>query len=417
MDRRQLWNGWQRNVICMWLAQMAINIGFFGVIPFMALYMGRRFGITDINLRGYHMAHFQFAGMLAYAIFTPIWGALGDRLGVKLMLYRGSFVAGALYLLMCVVPDVRCLIGLRFLIGAMSGTTVASQMLIVKTTPGERQGVALGVFSTSVWGGNMIGEPLGAFIMDKFGFNAAFCTCAALFFVSGIFVYLAQDSEKARPAERPAGDTRSPLARKFAGFREVFTPSVLMMLFLFLLMGAGQRLHVPYTALKVESIVGAAAAAKWTGIIGSAAAFTGMISGVCGGWLSDKYPEWKIITPTQLASAVLLLLIAGAASPLGFGVCYALNSFALGGIHPAMQKVICSLVENTRRGVVLGWATTLNNVGYMMATLASGVLVRDWGLRPMYLTASAMMFLLAAAGMAIVIAVHRLKAKRDAAGA
>ena len=67
-----------------------------------------------------------------------------------------------------------------------------------------------------------------------------------------------------------------------------------------------------------------------------AAAFAGMLSGVVVGWLSDRCAEWKLVVPMQLLSAAMLLAIAGTATPLGFCICYALNSFALGGIMPAM---------------------------------------------------------------------------------
>ena len=394
MGFKAVWNGWQRNLICMWISQLLVNTGFAAAFSFIPLYLGEeKFHIAE-NMRGFYVSRFFFYGMLAYAIFTPLWGMLSDRFGVKIMLYRGSFVTALIYPLMGLVGDVNYLIVLRFLTGALSGTTVAAKMLLVKTVPNERQGFSLGVLETSIWGGAMIGDVLGGLAVAWFGFTTTFFICGALFFTSGLFVVFARDSEKS-VAVAPAA-SRAGAGAGSAGMRWMLAPSVVMMLLVFLLCGIALRINAPYTSLMVKSFVGDhRRAAFWTGIIGACAAGGGMLMGVLVGWLSDKFPEWKITTPVQLISALLLFLASGATSLFGFGFCHAANSLVTGGLYAVFQKVTSGMVERVKRGAVLGFSTTMYNVGYMLSTLVSGWIVTVWGLRYVYRCGAALMVLLA----------------------
>ena len=407
----KIWDSWQRNLICMWLSQLLVNTGFSAAFSFIPLYLGEaKFQLADTAARGYYTSRFYFFGMLAYAIFTPIWGALGDRWGVKIMLYRGSFLTALIYPLMGITSSIRWLIALRFLTGALSGTTVAAQMLLVKTTPNDRQGYALGVLGTAIWGGTLIGDVLGGLVVYRFGYTATFMLCGALFFLSGLFVIFARDSEKAVPA---AASRKS--GGKWANLRGIFIPAVVLMLALFLLCGIAQRFYLPYTSLMIERHVDSTrTAAYWMGIIGAIAAATGMISGVLMGWLSDKIPEWKITTPMQFLSALMLFSASGATTLFGFSFCHATNSFALGGLYSVFQKVISGLVDRTKRGTVLGCATTMYNVGYMLSTMISGWIVTRGGLTAVYRTSSALMVMLALTSMVIIRSARR---KRSAATA
>ena len=410
---RETWNGWQRNLICMWANQLLVCLGFSAAFSFIPLYLGEaKFQLADTAARGYYTSRFYFFGMLAYAIFTPLWGALSDRWGVKIMLFRGSFVTALVYPFLGLTHDLHVLVALRFVTGALSGTTIAAQLLLVKTTPNDRQGYALGVLGTAIWGGYMIGEMLGGTVAHFFGYRAAFFLCGALFFVSGLFVIFARDSEKLVRAPAVSG-SRPGLGEMLAGLKWLFAPAILMMLFLFLLSGLAQRFNTPYTSMMVKNIAGDGTAALWTGVIGAFAALGSMVSGVVLGALSDKYPEWKLTTPMQLLSALLLFLASGATTLWGFGFCHAANSFAVGGLHAVFQKVTSGLVERVKRGTVLGFATTLYNVGYMLATLLSGWVIARFGLSWGYRTASALMLAAAATSGLVIFNVLRLKAQAE----
>ena len=71
---------WKLNVVMMVLSQILVMSGFCAAMPFVPLYLKEGLGIASEGDRGLYLSIFSFAGMLAYGIFNPVWGALSDRL-------------------------------------------------------------------------------------------------------------------------------------------------------------------------------------------------------------------------------------------------------------------------------------------------------------------------------------------------
>ena len=123
----------------------------------------------------------------------------------------------------------------------------------------------------------------------------------------------------------------------------------------------------------------------------------------------------------QLTAALMLLLAAGSSTIWGFGICHVLTNFALGGMYAVFQKVAAGLVERIRRGAVLGCATTMYNVGYMISMKISGGIARRKAdepvqadlLRLLYRLGSALMFVLAIASAVTIFTALKLKARSE----
>ena len=48
MNLKAIWNGWQRNLICMWISQLLVNIGFAAAFSFIPLYIAsEKFGFSE----------------------------------------------------------------------------------------------------------------------------------------------------------------------------------------------------------------------------------------------------------------------------------------------------------------------------------------------------------------------------------
>ena len=148
---------WKRNLFFVWLSQILSLAGFGSVIPFIPLYMRNVLGVMDDGERGLWVSAFYFGGQLSFCISTPIWGALADRFGRRVMLLRANLVTACLFPLMAYVPGVIWPVAVRFLISIFSGTVNAAQTLVGSTTPQDHQGFALGTLSSALWSGNLIG--------------------------------------------------------------------------------------------------------------------------------------------------------------------------------------------------------------------------------------------------------------------
>ena len=374
-------NYWMINLIALWFSQILVMAGFSALIPFIPLFITQQLGISDKSQVAVAVSLFSFFGSMAYAIFCPIWGKLSDRFGVKPMLLRGTFVTCFIFPLMGYVKGmasgistifpfvsaVGLLIFLRFLSAACAGTTDASQVMIVRTVPDDKQGFALGSLTTSVWGGSMLGNVIGGLIIDKYGFLASFWFCGILYLLAGVAILFTRDNPvRLKPAPKR-------IARNgIRNFMPSFTNAVWIMMGLFLLMGIVRSLEAPYIALKVKELAGAEKAAYWTGIVSAFVCIASVVSGVVSGWLSDRYSPKKILIPALSVSAVALILQGMANNLVLFALARSLLYIAAGGFHPVLQKALSLITPKRKRGAVFGFSSCMNSSGVMLSALLGG---------------------------------------------
>lgn len=375
---------WKRNLILMWISQLFILSGFAAVMPFIPLFLKDQLGIVDEGARGIYMSMFYFFGYLAYAVFNPIWGSLADRFGVRPMLLRGTFVTAFIFPLMGYVTTAWMLIVLRFLSAACAGTTAAAQTLIVKNTPEDKQGFALGVLSTAIWGGTMLGNVFGGIVVHYYGYKFTFITCGIMYLLAGFLVLFAKDDYK------PEKSTASPFVEKIRHYRHsplpAFTIGVWLMLVLFMFMGFVRNFEIPYMAMMVELIDGASNAAYWTGIISAFVAVGAFLSGIVIGYLSDKVRPSLLIIPALIISVITLILQTYSSNLWVFGISRTVMYFAAGGLIPVFQKILSGLTPKRKRGAVFGWASTAQNVGIMLSTVFAGWTIYAFGTRGVFFT-------------------------------
>jgi len=383
---------WKLNLAMMWFSQLLVMTGYSAMMPFIPLLFKDHIGIVDEGVRGLYVSYFNVAGTLAYTLFIPIWGALSDRFGVKIMLLRGTFGTAFIFPIMGFVQNAWLLIGLRFLTAACAGTTAASQTLIVKNTPDDKMGFALGVFSTAVWSGAMLGNVCGGIMVDYLGYQSTFIFCGILYFIGGVSVLFAH--EDCQPNLGSAVKSSQRKQKHAHGWMPGLTVAAMIMLTLFICNGFVRSFELAYPAMLVEIIIGGDRAAYWTGIVSAFAAVGAMLSGALFGYLADRMPPEKLITPALIVTGIMLLLQAAAESLLAFGVGRTLMCLAGGGLNPIFQKVLSGVTPKRKRGMVFGLSSTFNGLGTIAAALCAGGVIYIFGTRGVFYAAAILTFLL-----------------------
>lgn len=380
---------WKLNLAMMSLSQLFVMTGYSAMMPFVPLYLKDKYGLIDEGECGIYIALFSIAGTIAYAIFNPIWGSLSDRWGVRPMLMRGTFGTAFIVPLMAYVPFVWLFIVLRFFMAACAGTTAASQTLIVKNTPSDKMGFALGTFSSMFWAGAMLGNVVGGLSVHYFGYISTFYLCAALYFSGGIFVLFSKE-DKSSLISSKIGSAHSQVS-----VFPKFTIAVWLMLSLMLSYNLVRNIEIPFVPILIEQIVGAKTAAYWTGITSAFVSVGALLSGILIGYLADKVKPKKILIPALGISVVLLILQAVSTNLWVFGISRTLMYVLLGGVAPVFQKILSSVTPKQKRGKVFGWCTTFNGLGLIAANGVGGLVV--------YLLGTRATFWIAAIAVAIFI--------------
>ena len=116
---------WQRNLAAIWFAELVAIVGFSVVSPILPLYV-RALGVQDEQGVRLWAGLVFSAHAVTMTIFGPIWGALSDRYGRKVMVERAMFSGAIVISLMGLAQNVQQLAALRCLQGALTGTVTAA---------------------------------------------------------------------------------------------------------------------------------------------------------------------------------------------------------------------------------------------------------------------------------------------------
>lgn len=377
---------WKQNLFFVWFSQLLSLAGFAAVMPFIPVYLRVKFGIEDPNIRGGYVAVFNFASLLSFAIFAPVWGWLADRYGRKLMLIRSGLAAGILFPLMAFAPNIWSLILLRLFTSIFSGTVTAANTLISSCTPDDRQGFALGTLSTSVWSGNMLGFLFGGLVVHYFGYTVGFLLCGGLYLLGTFMViFLVHENfTPPKPVEQKEEPKPQPGIRRWL---PEFSTSLWLVLTLFLMMGFARRYEEFYLALQVENIAGKENTELYTGWICAAAALGGILSGTCVGWLIDKYSPKKVVLCALPLSCFFVLLQGFAPSLAVLGCARFFAFISSSSLEPAILSIMSKIAPRSKRGSAYGWTATFRCAGMLLAAASGGFLVYHTGVRSAFIVA------------------------------
>ncbi|MFH5183675.1 MFS transporter [Paenibacillus sp. TAB 01] len=183
------------------------------IIPFLPLYI-EELGVhqlKDINLwSGWIFA----AQSVTAVIFQPLWGAMADKYGRKVMLLRAGIGMAVMTLLMGFVSAPWQLLALRLVNGIFSGFISMSISLQASITPDEHAGKALGTLQTGQMAGSLIGPLIGGILAEAFGFRTVFVLTGMILLMASVVVMIFVDrgapvQSKEKERSRGAGDWRT----------------------------------------------------------------------------------------------------------------------------------------------------------------------------------------------------------------
>ncbi len=203
---------WQRTLYIMFVAQLLTAVGFSVIFPFLSLYVTELGSSSSLSVEFLAGAVFS-AQALTMMIASPIWGAVADRYGRKLMVQRAMFGGAVIMLLMGFARTGEELVLLRALQGLITGTVAASNALVASVAPRRRSGYAMGLLLMGQTTGIAIGPLIGGVLADAFGYQLTFVVTSVLLLVGGILVFFGVE-ERFTPRPESATVKRSDVTIK-----------------------------------------------------------------------------------------------------------------------------------------------------------------------------------------------------------
>lgn len=369
---------WRRTLYTVWITQFVAVLGFAFVIPFIPYYI-QELGITDVKKAGMWAGLVTSAQAVSMALMAPVWGALADRYGRKLMVLRASFAGAVVMSLMGLVTNVQQLVVLRFIQGMLTGTVAATTTLVASTVPRERAGMALGSLQTAIFLGISLGPLLGGVSGDTLGYRPSFWITGGLLFVSGILVMLFV-REDFHPVSDVARTGRTNYAQ---AVKLVLASGPLLAVFASrILLRVGTRALDPVLPLFVQTLLPAGAqAGTTTGIIAAVAGLGAAVgSPVIGGW-SDRLGRRRLLIACAAAAGTCYIPQAFVHDARWLIFWQLLSGFAVGGTLATVTALLTQVAPKGHEGMVFGLDTSAISGANAIGPIFGAAAAASFGLR------------------------------------
>ena len=371
---------WRRNLFVCLFGSFTNIMAMSLLLPFLPLYVAS-LGVTDpaaiVRWSGIaYAAMFLSAGLAA-----PLWGRLADIYGRKPILLRASLGMGVCIALTGIVQDVTQLIALRLVAGFLGGYSSAAVVLVATQTPRERLTWALGMLSTGVMAGTLLGPLVGGVLPGLVGIRETFFLAAAVIFVAFLTTLLLV--REVRPPRQAAGTRRAGVWASVPDPGRV----IAMLLTALLLMMANMSVE-PIITVYVATLVPAPQVVLTAGFVMAAAAFGSILAAPRVGRLADRVGPAKVIVGCLAACAVLLVPQAFVTNAWQLLALRFLMGVSLGGLLPSINATIRHSVPDRVAGSILGYSTSAQFAGQVIGPVLGGFVGGHFGMRAVFLATS-----------------------------
>lgn len=375
---------WRRNLAVCGIGSCTTIIAMTLNIPFLPVYV-RELGVTNTDdvVRWSGVAY--GATFLTAALTAPLWGALGDRYGRKPMLIRASLGMAIATSLIGLAQDVWQLVALRLLVGLLGGYASGSTILVAAQSPKDRSAWAIGVLSTGILAGNVVGPLVGGLVPQAVGARHTFFLTGALIFLAFLATALLL-KEDHKPALR--GAPKPPRA-------PIPTATVLPLLVTGSMVMFATMSIEPLVTEFVAAIHGRESAAAWAGLAVALGALGSALAAPRVGRLADRVGPRRVIVWCLLLAAVLAGAQALSANLWWFLVARFAMGLALGGLMPAVTATLRRIAPAGQVGRVLGLGVSAQYGGQVVGPLLGGFAAATFGLRSAFIVTAGVLALLA----------------------
>lgn len=325
---------------------------------------------------------------IALAVTSPLWGALADRHGRRLMVLRAMLIGGVLIAAMSLVQTPAQFLVLRVLQGAFTGTVAASTALVATIVPRDRLAASMGLLQTSVYLGIAGGPPLGGLVAEAVGIRGTFVVAGAFLIGAGAAVWLFVHEHYEPAAERRPGFLHS-LRLGLA------SPALRPLLMVLFLIQVSSAIVFPILPLVVQHLAAPGDPVKlYAGLAFGATAIFNAVAAVAYSQLVDRSGYRRILIYGCFGAAAFFLPQAFAANVGQLLLLRAGLGIFFGALIPATNAVVALITPRQSRGSAFGLTSSVTALGTAIGPLLGSAIAATFGLSSIFVATAGVLALL-----------------------
>lgn len=352
------------------------------ISPFLSLFVDTlgNFSRAQLNLQ----SGVIFASTyLMTALVSPLWGKLADTRGRKPMLLRASLGMAITIFLMGFVTATWQLLVLRLLLGAFSGFVSNSVALMAIITPKAKSGRVLGMLSTGMVSGTLLGPVFGGIIVNQTGYRATFWLTGIImllvFLLTLFFV-----REKFVPQVDQVKTGVLYLIHHLPNIQVIIS-----MLFVTLVIQLTDKSIMPVLSLYVRQLVkNPDQVTIISGIVASAPGAVMIITAPILGRLGDRYGQHRILLGGIVVSFILYLLQGFSQNIVQVIILRLLVGVSDSALAPSAQVILARFSPESATGRIFSYNQMMQSIGAVIGPLAGSTIAAYFDYRMVFLFAS-----------------------------
>lgn len=376
---------WRKNLFVLWAGTFVAGMSFSIVSPFMPNIL-REVGVGH-NLKLWTGIAIS-ASFLMSSFMAPVWGALADKHGRKVMIVRAGLGMAAIYVVMAYATSLWQVIVLRLLNGLVSGFIPASTALVACNTPDDKLGSSLGFLQT----GGALGAIMGPLIG---GVTSHFLGIKYTLLWAGLMLLAATAIVVWGVRETVTGQTQM----KTDLWRDLkFTFShrfLLSMLLVVLLFQAAASFLQPVLPLFVQEVSGEGGGELATGAIFSLVGIATVIAAPRWGKIGEKRGFRFVLIAGLVGGGLLSLLHVLAYDLWTLGMFRFVYGLFIAALMPACHSLIAKSVTPDFRGRAFGFSSSFAQFGFFLGPMVGGGIGEAYSIQGVFIFTGVLLFVTA----------------------
>lgn len=331
-------------------------------IAALPLYLAEVDGLTHTDLLSANAVAFG-AGVAMSVLATPLWGALGDRVGRRSMVVRAALGLAVSQLVLWGADSSSGIIAGRALQGLISGALPAVTAAAAGAWSGPGRTKILGDLEAAATVGAIVGPLLVALVVWVDGLSAVYATAAGLALVGGLLALGLPDSGGARASRPRWAALGAPIRR---------------LLVLSAAIEVGQQLiELAWPVVLVSLTSDPVTQATVVAAVDVASELAYLAGAPIIARLGERCGPWPTLRACIVASAAFSTLLAWVPGPWWLVPAAAGADGSAAGIHPLVHERLADAADPAQIGAVVGLGGSALRLGGLggaaMAPLLAGL--------------------------------------------